>query len=111
MVINVYASGTREQIMDAAAEKKPSARAEYIGEEAYALAVYRSQNEAGLSFGETGAALLPIRLMKVLAEERGCSTENVCNLRRRGLDKIWAVTGDDNKEFARLMPQNMRHIF
>jgi len=84
---------------------------EHIGEGTYALAVYRLQNEAGLTFKEARATLLPIQLIKVLAEEWGCSAENVYNLHRKGLEKVWAVTGDDNEKIERLLPQRMCHIF
>jgi len=112
MVSNMYASKTKEKDAEVTSEKRPSQTwMEYIGEEAYALAIYRLQNEAGLSFKEARATLLPVLMAKTLAEEWGCSRENIYNMRRKGIEKIREATGGDNKEIMRLMPLKMSHIF
>jgi hypothetical protein len=65
----------------------------------------------GLSFREARATLLPVPLIKVLAEECGCSAENVYNLRRKGMNKVMEFAGGDDEDVMRLLPLNLSHIF
>ena len=112
MVSSMYASEARERSAERTSEKTSRPTwAEHVGEEAYALAIYRLQNEADLSFKEARATLLPVQLIKPLAEEWGCSVENVYNLRRKGMDKVRELTGGNDKEFARFLPSELSHIF
>jgi len=82
---------------------------EFIGIEKYAYQMYRLQNEAGLSFKEARAVLTPQTLTKELAKEWGCSYENICNLARRGLHKVSAVTNGEKDRILDLVPTRMSY--
>ena len=82
---------------------------EFIGIEKYAYQIYRLQNEAGLSFKEARAVLTPQTLTRALAEEWGCSYENICNLARRGIHKVSVVTNGDDDKILDLIPTKMSY--
>ncbi|MCL1984254.1 MAG: hypothetical protein FWG58_02495 [Methanomassiliicoccaceae archaeon] len=87
--------------------KKNMTWAEFIGIERYAYQIYRLQNEAGLSFKEARAVLTPPPLIKSLAKEWGCSYENVCNLGRRGRQKVNRTADGDRDKIEDLIPTKM----
>jgi hypothetical protein len=82
---------------------------EFIGIEKYAYQMYRLQSEAGLSFKEARAVLTPQTLTRALAEEWGCSYENICNLARRGLYKVSIVANGDEDKILDLVPTRMSY--
>jgi len=82
---------------------------EFIGIEKYAYQIYRLQNEAGLSFKEARAVLTPQTLTRALAEEWGCSYENICNLARRGISKVSVAADGDREKILDLIPTRMSY--
>ncbi|MCL1905225.1 MAG: hypothetical protein FWG19_03790 [Methanomassiliicoccaceae archaeon] len=97
-----------ETVHDPHAEtKKNITWAEFIGIERYAYQIYRLQNEAGLSFKEARVVLTPPPMIKALAKEWGCSYENVCNLGRRGRQKVNRKTEGDRDKIEDLIPTKM----
>jgi len=103
--------GKAEAVRSIDTAKKTITWAEFIGAEKYALAIYRLQNEAGLTFKESRALLTPWDGRKELAEEWGCSVENVYNLSRKGYEKLDRHTGGDFLKNEELAPTLMRHAF
>ena len=91
--------------------KKTMTWPELVGVERYGYQIYRLQNEAGLTFKEARAVLTPRQKIRELAEEWGCSYENICNLIRCGIKKVENVTGGDEDKEMDLMPPTMQHIF
>ena len=83
---------------------------EHRGLEAYAVAIYRLQDEADLTFREARACLTPMQCVEALAKEWGCSKENIYNLQRSGRRKVVEYAKGDSKETQRLMPQKMCHV-
>ncbi|MDR0198316.1 MAG: hypothetical protein LBI08_01055 [Methanomassiliicoccaceae archaeon] len=97
---------------DAAVPKKEKPTWEkYIGIEKYALVIYRLQHEAGLTFKEARATLRPFQVIPDLAEEWGCSEENIHNMRRIGREKVKKAAGDDVEMTRRLLPLELCHVF
>ena len=85
--------------------------AEKAGKEEYLKAVYLLQDEAGLSFKEVRAWLIPFQYIRKLAAEWKCSEENIHNLRRRGSDKIRRAGEKYGKEVLGKIPAYLYHIF
>lgn len=96
-----------EAMPKAQSERKGKTWAEFIGVEKYAYQIYRLQNEAGLTFKEARAILTPHQGSKALAEEWGCTIENVYNLARKGREKVNELTGGDAAKNEDLMPSYM----
>jgi len=92
-------------------EKKRPTWEEYVGIEEYAMAIYRLQKDAGLSFREARATLRPFQVIPNLAEEWGCTVENIHNMRRIGHDKVRKFADGDGETIERLLPQELTHIF
>ncbi|MCL2712669.1 MAG: hypothetical protein FWD37_05310 [Methanomassiliicoccaceae archaeon] len=106
----MYASKAHENVAVPKKSTRPTWE-EYVGIEKYALTMYMLQKEAGLSFKEARATLRPVQVMENLAKEWGCSEENIYNLRRRGIEKVRKVTGDNDDEFERLLPEKLCHVY
>jgi hypothetical protein len=83
---------------------------EYIGLKKYAIAIYRLQEEADLTFKEARACLTPIQCVEGLAKEWGCSKENIYNLQRSGRRKVVEYTKGNGEETQRLMPRDICHV-
>ena len=83
---------------------------EYIGLEKYAVATYRLQEEADLTFREARACLTPLQCVEGLAKEWGCSKENVYNLQRSGRRKVREYTKGDEEKIKQLLPPKICHI-
>ena len=96
-----------ETVRVTAAKDKPRTWPEYVGLEKYALAIYRLQNEAGLTFKEARAMLTPDEYDKDLMAEWGCSYENICNLSRKGHAKVNKYAGGDIRKIHDLAPCDM----
>ena len=93
-----------ETVRVTAAKDKPRTWPEYVGLEKYALAIYRLQNEAGLTFKEARAVLTPDEADEELREEWGCSIENVYNLARKGWAKLDKYADGDGLKKLKLAP-------
>jgi len=89
---------------------KTTAWVEYVGVEKYEHQIYRLQKEAGLSFKEAHAVLTPPQLIRTLAEEWGCSKENIYNLIRNGMAKVERTTDGDENGIEDLVPTRMCYI-
>ena len=81
-----------------------------MDEDAYYKALFRLQDEVGLGFREARAVLMPQQLLHGLAEEWGCTKENVYNLVRRGYSKIEKYTGGDEDLEAKLVPADLSYV-
>ena len=99
-----------EAILVTEVKTKPKTWAEFIGAEKYALAIYRLQNEVGLTFKEARAMLTPSEFDIELTEEWGCSIENIYNLSRKGWAKLNKHTGGDGLKNLEFAPTYMWHI-
>jgi len=84
--------------------------AEIVGAEKYALAIYRLQNEAGLTFKEARALLTPLQAMRNLTEEWNCSHEDIIALGEKGQAKLDKHTGGDHWKNEELAPTLMQYI-
>jgi len=85
--------------------------AEIVGAEKYALAIYRLQNEVGLTFREARALLTPIEGIKNLIVEWGCPFKDIYDLMEKGQAKLDKHTGGDHWKNEELAPTLMQHIF
>ncbi|MCL1984690.1 MAG: hypothetical protein FWG58_04770 [Methanomassiliicoccaceae archaeon] len=91
-------------------KKKTVTWPEYISAEKYEHQIYRLQNEAGLSFKEARAVLTPPQMIKALAEEWGCSCENIYNLIRYGMKKVDKIANGEEDKIEDLVPTRMSYI-
>jgi hypothetical protein len=64
--------------------------------------IFRLQDEVGLTFKEAYSVLTPFEATKELMKKWDCTDKNVLNLRRKGWNKIYAYTDDEDLrlEFA-----------
>jgi len=114
IVSDMPASGAKERIGAKASggyESILSWWAEKAGKEEYLAAVYLLQDEAGLSFKEARAWLMPFQYVRKLAAEWKCSEENIHNLRRRGSDKIRKTEDRNGEGILSKIPAYLYHIF
>ena len=102
--------GIAETFQTSKTGTRPKTWIEFIGTERYACAIYRLQEEAGLTFKEARALLTPEQDDKDLAEMWGCSLENIYNLARRGREKVKKITGDDHEKYREYVPQYMSYV-
>ena len=114
IVSNVCASRSGELTSAVVSEREQSILswwAEKAGKEEYLRAVYLLQDEAGLSFKEARAWLIPFQYIRKLAAEWKCSEENIHNLRRRGSDKIGKANGRYGNDVLGKIPAYLYHVF
>jgi len=84
--------------------------AEIVGVKDYALAIYRLQNEAGLTFREARAVLTPLQAVRNLMEEWNCSLDDIEDLVEKGREKLNKHTGRDTRKNEELAPTCMWYI-
>ena len=91
-------------------DTRPKTWAEFIGIERYEHAVYRLQDEIGLTFKEARVILTPHQEIAELAEKWGCSLENIYNLARSARKKVKEFTGGDPSLYEEYVPQELCYV-